>query len=62
MKTRQMGAIRPLRYYLGRVLRDMGGVSRTGPLSADSIFRYSIQGDRVISFPQGPNLVNMVLA
>ena len=22
----------PLRYYLGRVLRDMGGVSRTGPL------------------------------
>ena len=25
MKTRQMGAIPPLRYYLERVLRDMGG-------------------------------------
>ena len=24
----------PLRYYLERVLRDMGGVSRTGPLSS----------------------------
>ena len=33
MKTRQMGAIPPLRYYLEKVLRDMGGVSRTGPLS-----------------------------
>ena len=29
-----MGAIPPLRYYLERVLRDMGGVSRTGPLSS----------------------------
>ena len=27
MKTRQMGAIPPLRYYLERVLRDMGGIS-----------------------------------
>ena len=33
IKTRQMGAIPPLRYYLERVLRDMGGVSHTGPLS-----------------------------
>ena len=27
----------PLRYYLERVLRDMGGVSRTGPLSVGAI-------------------------
>ena len=30
MKTRQMGAIPPLRYYLGRVLRDMGGYLALG--------------------------------
>ena len=33
MKTRLMGAMPPLRYYLERVLRNMGGVSRTGLLS-----------------------------
>ena len=38
MKTRQMGAIPPLRYYLAKVLRDMG-VSRTGLLS----FRFLTQ-------------------
>ena len=27
----------PLRYYLEKVLRDMGGVSRTGPLSLPAI-------------------------
>ena len=30
MKTRQMGAIPPLRYYLERVLRDMGGYLALG--------------------------------
>ena len=30
------GCDTPLRYYLERVLRDMGGVSRTGPLSPQS--------------------------
>ena len=30
MKTRQMGAIPPLRYYLERVLRDMGGYLTLG--------------------------------
>ena len=31
MKTMQKRAIPPLRHYLERVLRDMGGVSRIGP-------------------------------
>ena len=35
LKTRQMGAIPPLRYYLEKVLRVGGGVYRTGPLRAD---------------------------
>ena len=30
MKTRQMGAIPPLRYYLEKVLRDMGGYLELG--------------------------------
>ena len=62
-ETRRMGAIPPLRYYLERVLCDMGGVSRTGPLSqrgsfrdrcpADirGVMRADIQGQ---SFGQGP--------
>ena len=37
----------PLRYYLERVLRDMGGVSRTGPLSAD------IHDPKARTFPKG---------
>ena len=32
MKTTQMGAIHPLRYYLERVLRDMGGYLALGAL------------------------------
>ena len=34
IQHRKKGAIPPPRYYLERVLRDMGGVSRAGPLSA----------------------------
>ena len=39
MKTRKWVQYPPLRYYLERVLRDMGGVSRTGPLRAHPALR-----------------------